>query len=179
MLWAPPVDRQMNDKGRACIGFAACLDAAAMIRDDVTAYRQPQAGAGAHIAGGEKRVEDARQYFSRDAASGIGEADDDLVVLDAALDANFAAFFHRLRRVEQQVEEYLAQVTHLAAQWWQLAQHQFQFGAAVDLRGSHIAGGTDAMVEIDDLFLGLIHIGKSLEVRHDARHTVGSLHTLL
>src|SRR5665811_918644 len=110
MLWILPFDWQMDGKCSTHIGFAAHFDISAMSYDDIPAHRQSQSGTGTDIVGGEERVEDARHNLRRDAASGIGEQDDDPVFFDMAQDAYLAAFAHCLRRIEQQVEKYLTQM---------------------------------------------------------------------
>ena len=105
-----------DDESRAAALRRLDMDRAAMRLHDAVAERQPDAGSGADLLGGEERLEDARQDLLRDAGAGVADPDDDTaaswrrgraetVILRWPVPA-----VQRLLGIDQQVDQNLAEL---------------------------------------------------------------------
>src|SRR5271168_3030776 len=85
-------------------------DFAAGFLDDAVADAEAEASTFAHRLGGEERIERAVQVA--EAGAGIVEADENAIALARGGNGNGAlrAFFHRVNRIVQNIQQYLLQL---------------------------------------------------------------------
>src|SRR5689334_19253843 len=95
------------------------MQRAAELLRDLVADREAESEALARRLGAEERLEHARQVLGRDAGSGIAYGDDRARALAPHRHFYASLAAHRLRRIEQQIEEHLLELAgssrHLCA----------------------------------------------------------------
>src|SRR5581483_3816424 len=79
--------RQHNREARQPSRIALDADLAAVVLDDAVAHRKPEAGALAHVLGGEERIEHLADVLGGDAGAVVFEFDAQMARLAARLGA--------------------------------------------------------------------------------------------
>src|SRR3989304_6985523 len=109
----PAIDREANAKNGSLAYPAFYINIAPVVPDDPIADGQTQPGPPALRLGTEKRVKDTCKVLLRDAAPGVGNGNDQpgatIGPHPGDFHADFAALWHGVSRIVQQVHEYLFQ----------------------------------------------------------------------
>src|SRR5947208_13407286 len=104
------MERQVELEAGAALGVVVRADRAAQLVRDLVADGEAEAGTFACLLGSEERLEHALQMLLRDARAAVADGQNQrLRVDDSRLRLDQARALHRLRGVEQDVEQHLLQ----------------------------------------------------------------------
>ena len=141
-----------------------------MALHDRERQRQAQAGALAHVLGGEEGLEDAAHHLVGHARAGVVDLHPHPVVLQPRRQRDDAAALDRMRRIDDQVHEHLVQLAGQALHRRQGLQGLDHLGLVLDLVQHHVQGRFQAGVQVGLLPVGLVHAREILQVLHDLLH---------
>src|SRR5919107_2071566 len=106
-------EREDDAEDRAPADLGLDPDSPPVAAYDAVADREPEPGA-LHALRGEERVEDARAHLRAHPAARVLDGNDDLLVVLQGREREAAAAVHRLHRVEDHVDEHVAQLGRVA-----------------------------------------------------------------
>ena len=109
---AHEIGRQRHRQGEPCAlaDDAVAVDDALVLLDDPVGDGQPEARATADGLGREKRIVDPGKLLGWDPRASIGNFHHDAAGFHPARDRQPAAAWHRVARVEEQVQEHLLEL---------------------------------------------------------------------
>src|SRR5207248_5003411 len=141
--------RQAQGEGRPLPGDRARRELPGMLLGDL--LREREAEAGAAFLGGEERIEDPTEPLGRDPRTGVAELDEDVAVGEARPDEDGAAPRHGLPRVADEIQEQLADLSHVG-------EHLGKVPGEALLEGD-AGGGQLGADEVEEVAHRLVELG--------------------
>ena len=168
-----------DGKGGAFADLGVDGDLAAEALGDVSADGESESGALVLGLGGKKGVEDAVEEVFGDAATGVGDGEEDLFAIAAESGPDLVvmggAVGDGVGGVDQEVEGDLTEAGGLSEDRGYVIEVALEGGPVLDFVLGHVDGGLDDVLEVDgaDLFVSLGGVGA--EVGDDLSDALGAL----
>ena len=155
-----------------------------MVRQYAVRNRQPQAGALAHLLGGEERLKNVRQHFRRHARAVVlhQNLNKVLLALGGNMQASGARRLHqRLEGVVQQIHQHLLNLVGVTLGRGQLGMEiQAQLNAGfLQIQLAQFSHASDQFIQINSLAVPRLFAGEGQEVADELGGAVAFVGDLL
>src|SRR5215207_7516009 len=173
---------EANDETRSPPRLALHVDSAAMLfSHDRAGDCQALAGAFADFLGGEEWIEDLIQVLRRDAAAVVADRNRHVVVARGGRDGEatvrgiFAGFLNRVRRIDDEIEEYLVQLADVARHLGQGCKVSLNDSGIFVFVAGDVKRGLDRPIDVSRGVLDGIWVGEFVHRAHDSRDAVHAI----